>query len=223
MRHRAFDEFTEDVLERLNRVAPTRAKRMFGGVGLYVDGVFCALIADGRLYFKVDDTNRADFERAGMEPFQPFAEHAPTLGYYTVPERVLADESRLRPWLAKTLDVAKRASAKKSATRRASPKPRADTPVAQLENLGPKSAAWLASVGVKTRGDLERVGSARAFELVREAGFAATLNLLWALEATRVGTRWDRLSDDVKRELAARAGVTLPRSKRATRRPRREP
>lgn len=214
MSHRDFDDFTEDVLERLNRVAPTHAKRMFGGVGLYVDGVFCALIADGRLYFKVDDTNRGDFERAGMEPFQPFPDKPTTMGYYAVPERVLADASRLAPWLAKAVEVAKHASAQEPKTRRALVATRADTPVAKLENLGPKSAAWLVAVGVKTRGDLQRLGSVRAFELVRDAGFPATLNLLWALEATLVGTRWDRLSDDAKRELAARAGLKLPRRSR---------
>ncbi len=214
MPRRAFDDFTEDVLERLSRVAPTHAKRMFGGVGLYVDGVFCALIADGRLYFKVDDTNRADFERAGMEPFQPFPDKPTTMGYYAVPERVLADASRLAPWLAKAVEVAKRAGAKKPKARRAVAATRAETQVAKLENLGPKSASWLVAVGVKTLADLQRLGSVRTFALVREAGFPATLNLLWALEATLVGVRWDRLPDDAKRELRDRAGLPEPKRKR---------
>jgi hypothetical protein len=67
---------------------------------------------------------------------------------------------------------------------------------------------------VKTRGDLERLGSVRAFELVRDAGFAASLNLLWALEATLTGTRWDRLPEATKRELASRVGIALPKRKR---------
>ncbi|MBI5431317.1 MAG: TfoX/Sxy family DNA transformation protein [Planctomycetes bacterium] len=210
MSRRAFDEFTEHVLDRLGRVAPVVAKRMFGGFGLYVDGVFCALIADGRLYFKVDDSNRADFERAGMEPFQPFPDQATTMGYYEVPERVLADDARLKPWVEKALGVARSAATKKKPARK---KASASTPIAKLDNLGPQSAAWLAAVGVKTRADLVRVGSVRVFELVRAAGFAASLNLLWALEATLLGVRWNRLPDDVKRELRARAGRSAPKRK----------
>ncbi|MCK6446150.1 MAG: TfoX/Sxy family DNA transformation protein [Planctomycetes bacterium] len=211
---RDFDDFTEDVLERLQRVAPTHAKRMFGGVGLYVDGVFCALIADGRLYFKVDDTNRGDFERAGTEPFQPFPDKPTTMGYYAVPERVLGDRARLELWLTKAVDVAKRATTKKPKARRAPSAARVATPIAKLENLGPKSAEWLAAVGVQTLAELERIGSVRAFARVRDAGFAPSLNLLWALEATLVGARWNRLSDEVKRELAARAGEKWPRRSR---------
>lgn len=211
MARHELDGFTEHVLERLNRCAPTHAKRMFGGVGLYVDQTFCALIADGRLYFKVDDTNLADFERAGMEPFQPFPDKPTTMGYYEVPERVLADDSRLGPWLAKALAVAKRAAATKARSLPAAAAARADAPIAKLENLGPKSAAWLAEVGVTTRGDLERLGSVRVFELVRAAGFAPSLNLLWALEASLLGVRWDELSDDVRRELAGRIGRTPKR------------
>lgn len=211
MSPRAFDDFTEHVLERLGRVAPTRAKRMFGGVGLYVDGEFCALIADGRLYFKVDDANRADFERAGMEAFQPFSDRPTTMGYYELPERVLADDARLKPWVEKSLDVARRAATKK---KRARKQANASTPIAKLENLGSQSAAWLAAVGVKTRADLQRLGSVRVFELVRAAGFDASLNLLWALEATLLGVRWDRLPEDVKRELRARAGLAAPKRKR---------
>jgi len=47
---------------------------MFGGVGIYAGQLFFALIADDTLYFKVDDSNRSDFERLAMRPFQPYGE-----------------------------------------------------------------------------------------------------------------------------------------------------
>lgn len=202
------------MLERLGRAAsgePVAARAMFGGVGLYVGGLFCALIADGRLFFKVDATNRADFERAGMDAFQPFPDRPGTMSYYELPERVLVDDSRLRAWLDKSLDVARRAATKKQKVRKL---PTSRTPIAKLENLGPKSAAWLAAVGVKTRADLQRVGSVRAFERVREAGLNSSLNLLWALEACLLGMPWQRLSDEQKRELRARAGLPAPKRPR---------
>jgi DNA transformation protein len=81
---------------------------MFGGVGLYARGLFFALIAEDRLYFKVDDTTRPDFERLGMEPFRPFGEeHA--MGYYEIPADVLEDTAQLEAWMRKAIAVAARA------------------------------------------------------------------------------------------------------------------
>ena len=58
------------VLDQLRRVLPgVRAKRMFGGVGLYADDLFFALIDDDVLFLKADDETRGDFERRGLRPF----------------------------------------------------------------------------------------------------------------------------------------------------------
>ena len=100
------------VLEQLGRVTPVTAKSMFGGVGLYVEGLFFALIADDRLYFKADDANRPDFERLGMEPFRPFGGDS-AMGYYEVPADFLEDHAQLSPWMRKAISVAANAKAKK--------------------------------------------------------------------------------------------------------------
>ena len=64
--------FRTFVLDQLGRVAPrVRGRSMFGGVGIYAGAQFFALIADSTLYFKVDDSNRPDFEARGMGPFRP--------------------------------------------------------------------------------------------------------------------------------------------------------
>ena len=96
------------VLEQLQRVTPVTAKSMFGGVGIYAQGLFFALIAEDRLYFKVDDVTRPDFERLGMEPFRPFGEEK-AMGYYEVPADVLEDVALLEPWMRKAIDAAARA------------------------------------------------------------------------------------------------------------------
>ncbi len=49
--------YREFVLEQLGRVTPVTGKSMFGGVGIYAQGLFFALIAEDRLYFKVDDAS----------------------------------------------------------------------------------------------------------------------------------------------------------------------
>lgn len=106
-------EYRAFVLEQLGRVAPAVTSRsMFGGVGVYSAGLFFALIAGETLYLKVDDGNRADFEAIGMGPFRPFGEDKP-MGYYELPADLLEDADLLRPWVAKAVDVARRARKKK--------------------------------------------------------------------------------------------------------------
>jgi len=100
------------VLEQLGRVTPVTMKSMFGGVGIYAQGLFFALIAEDRLYFKVDDTTRPEFERLGMEPFRPFGEDS-VMGYYEVPADVLEDSVQLGPWTRKAIDVAAGAKGKR--------------------------------------------------------------------------------------------------------------
>jgi len=101
------------VLEQLGRVTPVTGKPMFGGVGIYAEGLFFALIAEDRLYFKVDDDTRPEFEGLGMEPFRPFGEDS-AMGYYEVPADVVEDPARFASWMRKAIDVAARAKRAKS-------------------------------------------------------------------------------------------------------------
>lgn len=100
------------VIEQLGRVVRITSKRMFGGVGLYADDLFFALIDDDRLYFKTDDSNRPDFERAGMGPFRPYADER-TMAYHELPIEVLEDPDELRLWAGRAVEVARRARVKK--------------------------------------------------------------------------------------------------------------
>ena len=106
-------EYRDYVVEQLGRVMPVRAKAMFGGYGIYADEVFFALLSSNEtLYLKVDDTNRADFERIGMGAFQPYSE-GKAMPYYELPADILEDTDALRPWLEKALAVARRSPKKK--------------------------------------------------------------------------------------------------------------
>jgi DNA transformation protein len=79
---------------------------MFGGVGLYADGIFFALIANDTLYHKVDDTNRQDYESAGMDAFRPYPDKIRTMQYYEVPVEVLEDQELLNTWAKRSIAVA---------------------------------------------------------------------------------------------------------------------
>ncbi len=106
------ESYREFLLEQLGRVTPVAGRPMFGGVGIYAQELFFALIAEDRLYFKVDDTTRPDFERLGMEPFRPFGEDS-AMGYYEVPADVVEDSAQLAAWMRKATDVAAKARGKR--------------------------------------------------------------------------------------------------------------
>ncbi len=107
------ETYRDFVLEQLGRVTPVTGKSMFGGVGIYGQGLFFALIAEDRLYFKVDDATRPDFERRRMEPFRPFGENS-AMGYYEVPADVVEDVAQLECWARKAIQVAAEARRSKA-------------------------------------------------------------------------------------------------------------
>lgn len=69
-----------------------------------------------------------------------------------------------------------------------------DTPLSALPNLGPRSAALLAPVGLRTLADLRRVGSVAAYVQARRSGQPVSLNLLWAMEGALTGERWQTVA-----------------------------
>ncbi|WP_295936462.1 TfoX/Sxy family protein [uncultured Xanthomonas sp.] len=71
----------------------------------------------------------------------------------------------------------------------------------KLRNIGPKSAAWLRQVGVRTQQDLEAAGAVGAFVKVKRAGFKPSLNLLYSLEGALSGCHWQELSEARRAQL----------------------
>jgi DNA transformation protein len=110
-------EFAEKTKARLSEFKSVTFKRMFGGIGIYADSLFFALIDDDVLYFKVNDSNRADYESYGMSPFIPYP-GANSMGYYQVPTEILNDDNQLRLYIEAALTVAELAKSKKKPTSR---------------------------------------------------------------------------------------------------------
>jgi DNA transformation protein len=103
----------EFVLDQLTGLPGVRDRAMFGGVGLYADDVFFGILASDVLYFKVDDSNRPDYELAGAGPFKPYADRAMTMPYYAVPVEIVEDATTLVRWAKRAVAVA--TASKKSA------------------------------------------------------------------------------------------------------------
>lgn len=84
--------------------------------------------------------------------------------------------------------------------------------IAQLPNLGPVTERWLKTIGVHSRRDLEALGAINVYRLLKGHGYAVSLNLVYAIEATLRDTRWDRLPVTVRNRLkAAVEDINRPR------------
>jgi DNA transformation protein len=101
------ESFLTFVLEQLSRSRrEITHKKMFGGVGIYADERFVALLDNDRLYLKAGDSNRADFEREGCKPFQPYGEGSYSMSYYEAPAGALEDRAELASWIERSWEAA---------------------------------------------------------------------------------------------------------------------
>lgn len=110
------DAFTELCIEMLSPLGPVRVRRMFGGQGVYVDGLFVAIIDDGQLFLKSDDVNRARFDAAGCAHFTfPKDGEDVITSYRRPPEEALESPPLMLPWARLALEAALRAANAKAA------------------------------------------------------------------------------------------------------------
>ncbi len=115
----AKQRFRDAVVSHLNQVAPVMARAMFGGYGLYIEGIMFALIAYETVYFKVDDVNRGDFEALDMSPFTYEGKGKPIkMSYYEIPPAIWQDLPALAHWVDQAHAAARRAKQGKSRSRR---------------------------------------------------------------------------------------------------------
>ena len=102
--------------ELLASLGAVQVRRMFGGQGLYVDGLIVALVLDECLYLKTDPTTQAMFRAAGGRPFQyEVPKRTVTVSYWTVPDEALDSAAAMAPWARLALEASVRARARKAA------------------------------------------------------------------------------------------------------------
>lgn len=108
-------EFREFISEQLESFGAVAVKRMFGGAGVFREGLMFGLISDEVLYLKVDETTRPDFEAEDSSPFT-YEKNGKVmaLAYWRIPERLYDDADEMAEWAHRAFAVAMRADARKS-------------------------------------------------------------------------------------------------------------
>ena len=118
------DAIIERLEGSLTPLGVFRARAMFGGHGLYLDDLFFGLIAYDTLYLKTDAENRGDYVKAKTKPFsyETARKGLVATSYWQCPPGVFKDGRRLRQWIGKALEAARRARSARS--KRAARKPK---------------------------------------------------------------------------------------------------
>jgi DNA transformation protein len=107
-------EFVSYVVDLMQSIGPVYAKRMFGGHGIFLDGLMFALVADGALYLKADSESEGEFRSIGLGPFSYRKKgKEATLSYFMAPEETLEDHEQMSAWARKAYDAALRAASRK--------------------------------------------------------------------------------------------------------------
>ena len=111
-------EFVDYVIELLGPFGTVAARRMFGGHGVFLDGLMFAIVSDETLWFKADEMNRHEFEEVGCESFQyQRSGKTATLGFYRAPADAMESPAQVLPWARTAYAAALRANAKKLAAK----------------------------------------------------------------------------------------------------------
>ncbi|KKW22038.1 MAG: TfoX domain-containing protein [Parcubacteria group bacterium GW2011_GWA2_51_12] len=89
-------------------IAGITSRAMFGGYGIYKNGKIFAIIADGELYFKVGDGNRADYEKYGSKPFVYEAQGKQmAMSYWQLPQEMMENKDQVELWVERSLAAQK--------------------------------------------------------------------------------------------------------------------
>jgi DNA transformation protein len=102
-------EYLEFLKESFSEFGEVSSRKMFGGHGIYYDGVMIGLVASSGLYLKVDSETVPRFAEQGSTQFKyPKGEKMVGMSYYLAPEEALEDPSEMREWAQLAYDAALR-------------------------------------------------------------------------------------------------------------------
>lgn len=116
------------LLEVFELFGPVTLRKMFGGYGVYHDGLMFALVADDTLYLKADAENVRYFDEQGLGQFEYHRDgKVAKLSYYQAPVECMEEREQAAIWARRSYDAALRAQRKKRKSKTDTAKPWRDT------------------------------------------------------------------------------------------------
>lgn len=135
------DDFAH-IGELFSVFGPVSVRRMFGGAGIYADGVTIGILHEDVVYLKADAATAPAFGREGSAPFSYVAKggRRTILSFWRLPERLYDDPDELAEWARTALAVAHRGAAAKRKRPGRATKGEGAGASSRASKHGPKSA-----------------------------------------------------------------------------------
>ena len=105
------ENYLNFIKDQLSEFENFEIKKMFGGIGIFREGMMFGMIGGDVFRLKVDDHNQTDYEEKGMKPFYN-AKKKKGMPYWEVPAEVIEDKTQLSAWAQKAFEAAQRAKKK---------------------------------------------------------------------------------------------------------------
>ncbi|HEY2134799.1 MAG TPA: TfoX/Sxy family protein [Xanthobacteraceae bacterium] len=102
----------DHIVDMFAPFGPVVVRRMFGGFGIYADGMMFGLAHGGVIYLKADRQNTPAYETEAQAPFTYAAKGGKrvALSYWRLPDRLYDDSEELARWAREALAAARRAA-----------------------------------------------------------------------------------------------------------------
>ncbi len=100
----ANNDYLQFISDQLAGIGAFETKKMFGGVGFFQNGKMFGMIGNDVFRLKVDDNNRADFEKFGMSAYHSGSKKK-GMPYWEVPEEIINDHEALAEWALKSISI----------------------------------------------------------------------------------------------------------------------
>jgi len=105
-------EVVDYLHEGFEQFGVIRCRRMFGGYGIYHDGIMFGLVADETLYLKADADTAGYFEARELPRFEyDKGNKVVSMSYYRAPEEILDNPEDAAVWARRAFAAALRAKA----------------------------------------------------------------------------------------------------------------
>jgi DNA transformation protein and related proteins len=108
------ESFTSYLRDLFSEFGPVTLRKMFGGQGLYHDGLIIGLVIGEELYLKTDAASVGAFEQAGGHPFVYQGKGKPlTMSYWLPPAEAMESAQAMRSWAKLAYEAAVRKNSEK--------------------------------------------------------------------------------------------------------------
>lgn len=108
-------DFVHYIVDLMQSIGPVQSKRMFGGYGLFLEGLMFGLIVDNTLFLKADKDSEQEFKAKGLEAFTyQKKDKTVSLSYFQAPEEALENYEEMNSWANKAYAAALRAAQSKT-------------------------------------------------------------------------------------------------------------